>query len=156
MDKSISSTQFELTREETPNFPELNLLANLNVLRDTENKIKNYVITIHDISRERKEEGLKQHFLDLISHKLLTPLTSICLGVNSLKELMVNEDNDDKKSMIKIIEKKSEQLKTLIEKLIGFVSFEKIRHYLRMEKSMYETLFIIFKIKSQNRIITKT
>lgn len=82
-------------------------------LVDNINKIKNgYKIAVDE---RVKNEKLKTELISNVSHDLKTPLTSIINYVNILKNKDISED--ERQDYLRILEKKSLKLKTLIEDL---------------------------------------
>ncbi len=77
IDVSRSHKAFDVIREETEQFKALYLEASLDVLKDTQEKVSNIIMTIRDVTDTRTEELMKQDFLSLMSHKLRTPLNVI-------------------------------------------------------------------------------
>lgn len=67
------------------------------------------------IEEEVKSQNMKTELITNVSHDLKTPLTSIITYVDLLKDANISEE--DRKSYIETIDKKSKRLKTLIEDL---------------------------------------
>lgn len=67
------------------------------------------------VERETKSERMKSELITNVSHDLKTPLTSIITYIDLLKDESI--DQDTRIEYIKILEKKSNRLKVLIEDL---------------------------------------
>lgn len=67
------------------------------------------------VEEEVKSQRMKTELVTNVSHDLKTPLTAIITYVNLLKE--ENTSEEDRKSYIEILDKKSQRLKRLIEDL---------------------------------------
>lgn len=84
-----------------------------------------YVSLFRDVTEQKKEEGVKQAFLSLISHKLRTPLVPL-LGYAPL--LLQGEEAEKlsafQKKAIQSIARQSEILVNLVDKLISFSTLE--------------------------------
>ncbi len=84
-----------------------------------------FVTLFRDITAEKKEEGIKQSFIALISHKLRTPLVPL-LGYAPL--LLEGEENEKlspfQRKAIQAIAKQSKLMVELVEKLISFTFLE--------------------------------
>ena len=67
------------------------------------------------VAEEMKSQRMKTDLITNVSHDLKTPLTAIITYVNLLKEDNISEE--DRRSYIETLDKKSQRLKTLIEDL---------------------------------------
>ncbi len=86
------------------------------ILKDLSHNINNMKIGLKEsIDSEVKSERMKTELITNVSHDLKTPLTSIITYVDLIK----NEDltKEERMDYIKILERKSERLKILIEDL---------------------------------------
>ncbi|HEX8099306.1 MAG TPA: HAMP domain-containing sensor histidine kinase, partial [Actinomycetota bacterium] len=61
---------------------------------------------------------LKDDFVAMVSHELRTPLTSIKGSIKTLRQLGSDLDEDDRKWLLEAVDRKSEHLQTLIERLL--------------------------------------
>jgi K+-sensing histidine kinase KdpD len=66
------------------------------------------------------EELLKQDTLDLISHKLRTPLGVISGNISLLQEGSHGLLNEEQKKVIAVVSKQSALLVSIVEELLGF------------------------------------
>lgn len=87
--------------------------------------IHNYIMVFRDVTEEKNEELIKKNFVRLMSHKLRTPLTSI-LGFTSLlnKKSIQAKLNEAEQGYFKIIDKESQKLASLVDKLLRFTLLE--------------------------------
>ena len=72
------------------------------------------VILFHDITKKKEMEIIKKEFVSNVSHELRTPLTAIKGFVETLKE---DENEKDKLYYLKIIDKHTNRLITIIKDL---------------------------------------
>ncbi len=68
---------FEIARAETKDFSPLILHAQSNWVKDPAGGLSSIVMIVIDVTKQRKMEMVKFSFLDFVSHKLITPLTTI-------------------------------------------------------------------------------
>jgi len=99
-------------------------------------------MVLRNVTAERKEEMVKRNFLNLISHKLRNPLTTILGYLPFLKEKMKVLDEPERE-ILEVIEKEGLILSSHVDKLLMFTLLED--KYLEMErekvdlKSLVET-----------------
>ena len=115
---------FDIVREAKENVKALYLETNCDILKNPSGEISDIVLTIRDVTDERREEILKQDFLALISHKLRTPVSVIKENASLLSEGILGELNEKQLETINNILKKTEWFKELVDKLIGFTTVE--------------------------------
>ncbi len=90
------------------------------------------VATIRGAARERELARLKSDFVSTVSHELKTPLTSIRMFAEMLKEGVAGEDRERERRYHEIIVKESERLGLLIANLLDYAQIERgTRRYLR-------------------------
>jgi signal transduction histidine kinase len=135
IDVSRSHKTFDVIREETEQFKALYLEASLDVLKDTQEKVSNIIMTIRDVTDTRTEELMKQDFLSLMSHKLRTPLAVITQSASILqKENMCGPLNDKQKKYIESVLRKSLLLTNLIDGLLKFTELNTMKLDLQKEE----------------------
>ncbi|MFH1665123.1 MAG: response regulator, partial [Candidatus Omnitrophota bacterium] len=113
---------FDIFREETEKVRPLYLRVNMDIFKIPSGEPSSILLTLHDVTSQRREEFHKEKFLNTISHKLRTPLTVILETLSLLNEGSCGPLNEDQKSFIETAIVKSSNLKNLIEKLLGFTA----------------------------------
>lgn len=111
---------FDIIREETPDFSALYLELTIDVIRADTLEDSRIIILFHDVTGSRREELLKSNFLNLVSHKLLTPVSVITVNASMLKDGLLGALSDKQSTAVSHILEKANSLKSLIEKLFGF------------------------------------
>jgi len=135
IDVSRSHKTLDVIREETEQFKALYLETSLDVLKDTQEKVSNIIMTIRDVTDARTEELMKQDFLSLMSHKLRTPLTVITQSASILqKENICGPLNDKQKKYIGSVLKQSGLLTNLIDGLLKFTELNTMKLDLQKEE----------------------
>ena len=135
MDVSRSHKTFDVIREETEQFKALYLEASLDLLKDTQEKVSNIIMTIRDVTDTRTEELMKQDFLSLMSHKLRTPLNVIAQSASIIqKENICGPLNDKQKKYIESVLRQSRSLTHLIDELLKFTELNTMKLDLQKEE----------------------
>ena len=135
IDVSRSHKTFDVIRQETEQFKALYLEASLDVLRDTQEKVSNIIITIRDVTDARIEELMKQDFLSLMSHKLRTPLNVITQSASIIqKENICGSLNDKQRKYIESVLRQSRLLTNLIDELLKFTELNTMKLDLQKEE----------------------
>ena len=119
-DEDRPPAQFDLTRDETEDFPVLFLRASVSAQRDPSGRVSSLVVCMHDVTDLMREERLKQDFLGLISHKLRTPLTPLKLCLSLLQDETLSVE--DRARTIEQMHQQVDKLGALAERLISFVA----------------------------------
>ncbi|MFC4781189.1 sensor histidine kinase [Eubacterium multiforme] len=156
--KIINDGNFEHTIKEIGGVEIRGLIENINKMKD------GYNIAVEEALQN---ERLKTELISNVSHDLKTPLTSIINYVNILQDNRISEE--EKKDYLKILEQKSNKLKTLIEDLFEVSKINSGKLQLNKEKidivsliyqaigeysSLYEEKGIEFKVEcSEDEII---
>ena len=92
-------------------------------LRDAAGRSGGAVIVLHDITRFRHLETLRQEFVANVSHELKTPIASIKGFVETLLDGAINEP-DDASRFLRIIAKQADRLNSIIEDLLSLAKIE--------------------------------
>lgn len=103
--------------------PALILSGVINQVCDDRGKVTGYLIVLSNITEERREAQLKKNFLALVSHKLKTPLVAI-RGFTPMLLEKPEELTSFQKTAIETIDRNSQQLASLVEKLMWFAALE--------------------------------
>jgi signal transduction histidine kinase len=110
----------ELARKDPPVFQ---LSGVINQTCSDRGEVQGYLIIFRDVTEERREAMLKRNFLSLVSHKLKTPLVAI-RGFTPLLLEKPEELTSFQKTAIDTIDRNSQQLASLVEKLVWFSTLE--------------------------------
>jgi two-component system phosphate regulon sensor histidine kinase PhoR len=84
------------------------------------------VLTLSDISREKRLARLRSDFISNVTHELKTPLTSIRMYAESLMMKRIKTDSGRHKYLSVVINE-SERLKRMINNILEFSKMEKAR-----------------------------
>jgi K+-sensing histidine kinase KdpD len=103
--------------------PPLLLTGVINQICSDKGEVQGYLIIFQDVTEERREAQLKRNFLSLVSHKLRTPLVAI-RGFTPLLLEKPEELTPFQKTGIETIDRNSQQLASLVEKLVWFSTLE--------------------------------
>lgn len=151
--KIINDGNFEHTIKEIGGGETRELIENINKMKE------GYNIAVEEALQN---ERLKTELISNVSHDLKTPLTSIINYVNILQDDRIS--NEERKDYLKILEKKSNKLKSLIEDLFEVSKINSGKIQLKKEKidivsliyqvigeysSLYENKKIEFKVECE-------
>jgi K+-sensing histidine kinase KdpD len=103
--------------------PILILAGVINQVCNDRGKITGYLVVFSNVTDERQEAKLKKNFLALVSHKLKTPLVAI-RGFTPMLLEKPEELSSFQKTAIETIDRNSQQLASLVEKLMWFAALE--------------------------------
>lgn len=122
LDHGKGERHFDLIRPETGQVKEMIFSGIINTIYDPEGRITSYVLTIRDVTSDRREDANKSNLLSLISHKLRTPL-SVLLNTTSLfEDKLLGEMTEKQIVQIKNITDQGKKLQNLVNRLINFVA----------------------------------
>lgn len=113
---------FELVHPETTQVKEIIFSGVMNTILDNHNKISAYVVTIRDVTEEKREELNKNSLLSLISHKLLTPITVLQNIEGMFQDKILGDLNQKQKENMKRIVANTSKLHTLVGRLLNYVT----------------------------------
>lgn len=98
---------------------------------------------------------MKSDFVSTVSHEFRTPLTSIGMAVELLKDGSVGTINETQQELLKVIKEDSERLNVLIKDLLDLSRLESGKTHLKFEKNnikkIIETTVNSLKNLSENR-----
>lgn len=103
------------------------LYVNLISSQIKENKTNQvgYILTLHDVTKERQFEDMKLDFVSMAAHELRTPLTSI----KGYMSVFINENQNkltpEQLMFIRRINTSTQQLSGLVENLLGVARVER-------------------------------
>lgn len=90
---------------------------------EAQKDVAGHLLVFRDVTAEKREERVKRAFLNLISHKLRTPLVPILAYADILLEESTGHKELEKKALMSI-RTESERLAELINKLLNFTRLE--------------------------------
>ncbi|MEX2673809.1 MAG: ATP-binding protein [Phycisphaeraceae bacterium] len=95
------------------------------VLRNAEGERVGSLIVLHDVTRLRRLEVVRQDFVANASHEIKTPVTAIKAAAETLLE--ASEENSDPQEMrqfVKMIARQSDRLQAIVEDLLSLARLE--------------------------------
>lgn len=156
-DLSKRRKSFDLVRPETEHNKALYLQVDMEVVINQLHEISGIAFVFQDVTELRQEELRKQNFLNLISHKLNTPVTVINQIALLFHSGQLGQLNDlQKKNMEKILDK-AFQLNGLVKNLITFTTInsqnlELIYEPIAVAKYLPELVNIMIKAVKDKKI----
>ncbi len=111
-----------ITRDE-----DLTLNIHSTALYDSEERRIGTLIIFHNITRIRRLERMHKDFAANVSHELKTPLTAIKGFIETLQEMLVNNDTQQSEQFLKIIEKNVNRMIELINDLLALSRLERLQ-----------------------------
>ncbi len=87
-------------------------------LFDREGHLVNIIADIHDLTRFRLADEMKNTFISAVSHELKTPVALIKGYANTMRRSDANWNADVMRESLKVIEEESDRLAELIENLL--------------------------------------
>lgn len=93
-------------------------------LKGDSEKIIGAVVVIRDVTERQKLDQMKAEFMSMISHELRTPLTPLTGFTNLLLSGRLGEVSESHKKILKIMQKQSKHLGTLIDSLLDMTRVE--------------------------------
>jgi two-component system, OmpR family, phosphate regulon sensor histidine kinase PhoR len=111
-----------ITRDE-----DLTLNIHSTALYDSKERRIGTLIIFHNITRIRRLERMHKDFAANVSHELKTPLTAIKGFIETLQEMLVNNDTQQSEKFLKIIEKNVNRMIELINDLLALSRLERLQ-----------------------------
>jgi signal transduction histidine kinase len=111
---------FELEREATEKFKELILEVRSSVVRPPEGEGQSLVLTLRDVTAKRALDRMEWSFMDVISHKLRSPLTGIIGQGAVLRAGYKGKLTAEQQTAIEIVYDQALKLSGLIDKILKF------------------------------------
>jgi len=96
-------------------------------LYDTHNRRMGTLIIVHDITRIRRLEKMHKEFAANVSHELKTPLTSIQGFIETLQEMLAENNTQEAGKFLNIIEKNVNRMVALIDDLLSLSRLERLQ-----------------------------
>ncbi len=100
-----------------------------------ENKLWGALIQLTDVTRFHEMEKIKTDFVSIVSHEFRTPLTTIIVGVEMLKEGMLGDLTPRGKEVLEAIGADCERLNRLIDNLMELSRIESGTIYVEAEST---------------------
>lgn len=95
-------------------------------LYDTRKKRMGTLIIFHDITRIRRLEMMHKEFAANVSHELKTPLTTIKGFIETLQQMLADNESQNSETFLKIIEKNVNRMVELIDDLLALSRLERL------------------------------
>ncbi len=153
----ISGEELEFLREDKKNYF---LRINAAPIRNKDKQIIAAVSTIDDITPEKELEQRKEDFVNMASHELKTPITSMKIYIEVLLSQIKNFHDPKVTKTLTSIKSQTERLQELVSDLLdmsriqtGKLHFNK--QEFRLDELIEETAEILQKTTKQHQIIFK-
>jgi signal transduction histidine kinase len=117
------SRTFDIARPETDTVKALTLQAQSTAVTEPGGALSSIVLTLRDVTDQRREAHTKADFLSLISHKLRTPIAVITSHTAMLRDGMLGAMPPEQQEAIAAIQDKAWALSRLIGQLLEFTTF---------------------------------
>ncbi len=111
---------FDAERPETPELRPLVLEIRSNLLRDWMRQTRGVVLTISDVTERRRRAAQEEEFLNLISHKLRTPMAIVHKNASMFHQKVLGPLTPDQERFMGVLYDKCCELTDSFEKLLGF------------------------------------
>jgi len=115
-------TAFEFSREHTR--PPLYVDARLTRLLDPAGRLLSAVLTLRDVTAERRERIAQVNFLNLMSHKLRTPLTVLHGYLDIIHSVPDERWSDETRQMVDVCRRELTGLTDTVRKLLDYKRLE--------------------------------
>jgi|Deesub1362A_J573_1020465.scaffolds.fasta_scaffold00684_15 PAS domain S-box-containing protein len=96
----------------------------LTPLKSEEGRIMGNVLTLHDLSQEKRVAKMKSDFVSTVSHELRTPLTAILGFGKTLLREDVSFSEEERREFVETIVREGERLSRLIEDMLDLSRIE--------------------------------
>lgn len=109
-------------------------------LKGNNGKAVGLVVVMRDVTERQKLDQMKAEFMSMLSHELRTPLTPITGFTNLILSGKLGEVPESHKSALKIMQKQSKHLSTLIDSLLDMTRVEFGRMSVEKKPVRFNTL----------------
>ncbi|OGR23016.1 MAG: PAS domain-containing sensor histidine kinase [Desulfobacterales bacterium RIFOXYA12_FULL_46_15] len=110
-----------------PGDEDLILNIHSSALYDTRNLRMGTLIIFHDITRIRRLEKMHKEFAANVSHELKTPLTSIMGFIETLQQMLFENNTEEAAKFLHIIEKNVNRMVALVDDLLSLSRLERLQ-----------------------------
>lgn len=134
LDYKKKDKRLEIVSHETEQVKEMIYSAMINSIVDMHDNISAHVITVRDITADRREELNKSTLLSLISHKIMTPITVLLTAASFFSDGTLGTLTKNQKDYIEKMVKHANKVKKLVNRLIHYVSITEGKEGLEKEE----------------------
>jgi PAS domain S-box-containing protein len=114
--------------------------ALVSLIKGKEKGFAGWVVSLRDITEERKLDNLKSEFISVVSHELRTPLTCIKSAVDLLLTQKPGEINETQSNFLSIASRNVDRLARTINDFLDISKMEAGKMNLRLEKVNLEQI----------------
>lgn len=100
------------------------LKANGSLLRNDDGTRAGAVVVLHDVTRLRELEIVRQQFVANVSHELKTPITAIKAAVETILEDIDPDDAEPSSRFLRIVVRQADRLNAIVEDLLTLARIE--------------------------------
>jgi signal transduction histidine kinase len=93
-----------------------------------------FAYTIHVMFRQKKLSDIKSDFINNMTHEFKTPIATISLAVDSIKDPRVKNDTDKFDYFTRIIREENKRMNSQVENVLQMAQIEKGELHLRKEE----------------------
>jgi two-component system sensor histidine kinase VicK len=111
---------FDAERPETPELRPLILEIRTNLVRDWMRETRGVVLVLADVTERRRRSAQEEEFLNLISHKLRTPMAIVHKNASMFHQKILGPMTPDQERFMGVLYDKCCELADSFEKLLGF------------------------------------
>jgi signal transduction histidine kinase len=111
---------FDAERPETQALRPLVLEIRTNIVRDWMRQIRGVVAIITDVTERRRRSAQEEDFLNIISHKLRTPMAIVHKNASMFHQKILGPMTPDQEKFMGVLYEKCCELVDSFEKLLGF------------------------------------
>ena len=97
-----------------------------------------FIVILHDVTEMKKLEKARGDFIATISHEFKTPLTSIVMGADLMKNELVGRLNEDQREIVDTICEDSQRLENLVGEMLELSRIESARTIYKFERCPVE------------------
>ncbi len=114
--------------------------AVVSLIKEEDQKSIRLLISLRDITEEKKLENLKSEFISVVSHELRTPLGSIKNAVNLALSQKTGEVNEKKSKLLQMASRNVDRLTRIINDFLDVSKMEAGKMEVRLEKVNLEEI----------------
>jgi len=122
LDYKRKDKHIEIIRPESEQVGEMFFCGSINTIVDADDRITSNVLTVRDVTEERKEELNKSNLLSLISHKLRTPITVLQGTASLFTDGILGDLTEKQMENMRKMTVQASKLQDLVGRLIGYVT----------------------------------